>query len=60
MHRTTQSWCEYYADSKDDILFIMTNDNAKNFKIMQTTIENPSINSWQKFGHIMKINDCNG
>lgn len=39
---------EYYAESKDDILFIMTNDNAKNFKIMQTTIENPSINSWQE------------
>lgn len=39
---------EYYADSKDDTLFIMTNDNAKNFKIMQTTIENPSINSWQE------------
>ncbi|MCK4397349.1 S9 family peptidase [candidate division WOR-3 bacterium] len=33
---------EYYVESYGDRFFIMTNDQAKNFKLMQTSVNDPS------------------
>ncbi|OGC95485.1 MAG: oligopeptidase B [candidate division Zixibacteria bacterium RBG_16_53_22] len=40
---------EYSLDHRGDEFFIMTNDNARNFKVMRTPIGNPSPDNWTEF-----------
>ncbi len=43
---------EYYVDHRGDEFFIMTNENAKNFKVMRAPIDNPAKSNWSQFiGH---------
>jgi len=37
---------EYSVEHHEDKFYILTNDNAKNFKLMQTQVENPSKENW--------------
>ena len=39
---------EYYVDNYDDKFYIMTNDNAKNFKLMEVPIDNPLRENWKE------------
>lgn len=39
---------EYYIEHHNDRFFIMTNDNAKNFKLMQTSVNDPSRENWKE------------
>ena len=39
---------EYYVDNHDDKFYIMTNDQAKNFKLMEVSIENPLRENWNE------------
>ncbi len=39
---------EYYVDNHDDKFYIMTNYNAKNFKLMEASIENPLRENWNE------------
>lgn len=38
---------EYYVSHHGDRFFIRTNDNAKNFKLMETPVSNPSKKNWK-------------
>jgi len=40
---------EYSLENHGDKFLILTNENAKNFKIMQTSITNPSKENWENF-----------
>ncbi|UCG93270.1 MAG: S9 family peptidase [candidate division WOR-3 bacterium] len=40
---------EYYVEHREDKFYIMTNDNAKNFKIVEASVQNASIPYWQEF-----------
>jgi len=40
---------EYSLDHRGDEFFIMTNENAKNFKVMRTPTSNPGRDNWQEF-----------
>jgi oligopeptidase B len=43
---------KYYFDHQDNKFFIMTNENAKNFKIMETPISKAARANWTEFiGH---------
>jgi oligopeptidase B len=43
---------EYYVDHHGDEFFIMTNENAKNFKVMRVKVDNPAESKWRQFiGH---------
>ncbi len=37
---TRRTWAEYF--------YIRTNDGAKNFRLMRTTVANPSIENWHQ------------
>jgi oligopeptidase B len=37
---------EYYVEHHGDDFYILTNDNAKNFKLMRVPVENPSKENW--------------
>lgn len=39
---------EYYVDSIGDTLYILTNDNAKNFRLMSTSLNNVGYEYWQE------------
>lgn len=39
---------EYYVDHHEDYFFILTNDSAKNFKLMKAPISNPVKESWEE------------
>lgn len=39
---------EYYVEHHNDRFFIMTNDNAKNFKLIQTPVNDPSKENWKE------------
>ncbi|MGQ9610423.1 MAG: S9 family peptidase [bacterium] len=39
---------EYYVDHHGDYFFILTNDSAKNFKLMKTPISNPTKENWEE------------
>ncbi len=39
---------EYSATHYKDKFYIMTNDDAENFKLMETTIDNPSFQNWKE------------
>ena len=39
---------EYYIDHHGDKFYIMTNDNAKNFKLMEVSVQNPSKKNWKE------------
>jgi len=39
---------EYYADHHKGTFFIITNENAKNFKLVKTSVSNSSHESWQE------------
>ncbi len=43
-----QQEMEYYLHHHDDKFYIVTNDNAKNFKLMQAPISNPSKRNWKE------------
>jgi oligopeptidase B len=40
---------EYYADHQGNQFFIMTNENAKNFKVMRAPIDNLAQSNWSQF-----------
>jgi oligopeptidase B len=47
-----ESEVEYYVDAHGDRFFILTNDNAENFKLMETPIANPHKENWKEvIGH---------
>lgn len=47
-----ESEVEYYVDAHEDRFFILTNDDAKNFKLMEAPITNPHKENWKEFiGH---------
>ncbi len=39
---------EYYIDHYEDRFFVLTNDRAKNFKLMETPVDNPSKENWKE------------
>lgn len=39
---------EYYVDNHNDKFYIMTNDNAKNFKLMEVPINSPLKENWKE------------
>ena len=39
---------EYYPAHHKGAFFILTNENAKNFKLMKTSLENPDHENWQE------------
>jgi oligopeptidase B len=39
---------EYYVTHHDDKFYIMTNDEAKNFKLMEVTVTDPSKKNWKE------------
>ncbi|MCE5248816.1 S9 family peptidase [bacterium] len=39
---------EYYVDHHGEMFFITTNENAKNFKLMETPVRNPSKKNWKE------------
>jgi len=39
---------EYFADHFGDYFYILTNDHAKNFRLMRTPVANPGIATWQE------------
>ncbi len=39
---------EYYVSHHGDKFYICTNDNAKNFKLMETSVSNPSQKNWKE------------
>lgn len=43
-----QPGVEYYIDHRDDKFYIMTNDNATNFKLMETAVVEPAVHDWQE------------
>jgi oligopeptidase B len=43
-----QPGVEYYIDHRDDKFYIMTNDNATNFKLMETSVAEPAVDDWQE------------
>jgi len=43
-----QPGIEYYIDHRDDKFYIMTNDNAANFKLMETPVDKPTVDNWQE------------
>jgi len=43
-----QSEMEYYVESHGDRFFIMTNDQAKNFKLIEVPVSNPSKENWKE------------
>ncbi len=40
---------KYYIDHRGSQFFIMTNENAKNFKVMDVAIEKPEKSNWHEF-----------
>lgn len=52
----------YYIDHHGDKFYIMTNDNAKNFKLMEVSIKNPQKENWKEVipnRDSVKIDDFN-
>jgi oligopeptidase B len=43
-----QPWLEYYVDQHGDRFLIRTNQQAENFKLMEASIETPSIDHWRE------------
>ncbi|HEY6091422.1 MAG TPA: S9 family peptidase [Gemmatimonadales bacterium] len=39
---------EYYVDHFGDSFYILTNDHAKNFRLMRTPVANPGRDNWQE------------
>jgi len=39
---------EYYVDHYDSKFFVLTNKNAKNFKLMEVSVNNPSKDNWKE------------
>jgi oligopeptidase B len=39
---------EYYIDHHGDRFFVLTNDNAKNFKLMETRVADPARKNWKE------------
>ena len=39
---------EYYIDHHEDKFYIMTNDNAINFKLMETPVTEPAVVNWRE------------
>ncbi len=39
---------EYYPDSKDGVLYIRTNKEAKNFRLVTVPLKNPAMNKWEE------------
>ncbi len=39
---------EYYIDHHGNDFYIMTNENAKNFKLMKVPVENPAKDNWRE------------
>jgi len=51
---------EYSVDQHGDKFFIVTNDNAKNFKLMEAPVSDPSKNNWKEvipYSDSVKIDD---
>jgi len=43
---------EYYVEHHEDNFYIVTNDNAKNFKLVSVTVSNPAKENWKEvIGH---------
>ena len=40
---------EYYADHRDGLFYILTNDNAKNFKVVTVPVSSSSKDNWKEF-----------
>jgi oligopeptidase B len=43
-----QTKMEYYITHQGDSFFILTNDNAKNFRLMKAPVTNPAKDNWQE------------
>lgn len=39
---------EYFADHFGDYFYVLTNDHAKNFRLMRTPVANPGLGNWQE------------
>jgi oligopeptidase B len=48
MFRPREPGVEYYIDHRDEKFYIMTNDNALNFKLMETSVREPAIINWRE------------
>jgi len=51
---------EYSVDQRGDKFYIVTNDNAKNFKLMEAPVEDPSKTNWKEvipYRDSVKIDD---
>lgn len=40
---------KYYIDHQGDQFFVMTNEKAKNYKVMEVSIKNPAKSTWHEF-----------
>jgi len=39
---------EYYIDHRDDKFYVMTNDNAMNFRLVETPVTKPAVVNWRE------------
>ncbi|MDH4209924.1 MAG: S9 family peptidase [candidate division WOR-3 bacterium] len=46
--RPREPGVEYYIDHRDEKFYIMTNDSALNFKLMETSVGEPSMINWRE------------
>jgi len=46
--RRRKKGLEYYLLHRDDKFFVLTNENAPNFKLMETPVSNPSPENWKE------------
>lgn len=45
--RSREPGVEYYVDHHDSTFYLMTNDDAPNFRIMQTSVHDPAPTKWR-------------
>jgi oligopeptidase B len=46
--RSREPGVEYYVDHRDSTFYLMTNDDAPNFRIMQTSVHDPAPGKWRE------------
>jgi len=46
--RTREPGIEYYVDHRDSIFYLLTNDNAPNFRLMETSVYDPAARDWRE------------
>lgn len=48
LFRMREAGIEYYIDHRDSIFYVLTNDNASNFRLMETPVHDPAARNWRE------------